>query len=309
MYVRRLTQLVYIQDVPAMGHPLSLLPPEPRASGSAFRTQLERVLASLSVPTTHPAMRALASYSYERATAHLVASWPLAPVARGWPEIEQVGLGRLAYLVRTWNLALPSTMHLEAQGSSLAAYDRRWLEQFYLVAAGADRSVLPLPAQRRDGPSPEWVRASGIDGWPPVRILFPTQHWVEHESVEGRMGGGCFFGRADEYHKRGLRHLYAQPVSHRGNILMHAKSLLAIDEKEPAHGWVYMGSHNFTRAAWGTLAGTREEPTLSLSNWELGVAMPLSLLESDPMDAVPYRRPVQPYGLTDEPWDARTLLP
>ena len=302
---------MYIQDVPATGHPLALPPPDPRASGCAFRTQLERVLSSLSVPTTHPAMRALASYSYTHATAHLVASWPLAPIARGWSEIEQVGLGRLAHLVREWHLTLAPTMHLEAQGSSLAAYDRRWLEQFYLVAAGADRAVLPLPARRGDGPSPDWVRASGMDGWPPVRILFPTQRWVEHESVEGRMGGGCFFGRADEFHKRGMRSLYAQPVSHRGNIMMHAKSLLAIDEKAPAHGWVYTGSHNFTRAAWGTLAGTREEPTLSLSNWELGVAMPLSLLDwgGRPMDAVPYRRPVQAYGPSDAPWDARPLPP
>lgn len=304
-----LTQLVYIQDVPAADCVLSLPAPDSRASGCAFRTQLELVLTSLSVPATHPVLRALATYRYDHATAHIVASWPLAPVARGWSEMEQVGLGRLAHLVRSWNLALPATTYLEAQGSSLAAYDRRWLEQFHLVATGADRSVLPLPSRRGDGPSPEWVRVTGQDGWPPVRILFPTQRYVEQVSVEGPRGGGCFFGRADEFSKRSLRHLYAQPVSHRGHILMHAKSILVVSDDHPEQGWVYMGSHNFTRAAWGTLSGTRAEPTLSLSNWELGIAMPLSLLAgaSHPMDAVLYRRPVQAYGPGDAPWDVRTL--
>ncbi|WFD25975.1 hypothetical protein MNAN1_000948 [Malassezia nana] len=306
----RYENLVYVQDFPSEAHAVSLPPPDARSSGPAFRTQLERVLTSLSVPETHPIMRALRSYSFAHATAHLVASWPLAPVARGWAAVEQVGLGRLAYLVRQWGMTPSPVMHLEAQGSSLSAYDRRWLEQFYLIATGADSSVLPLPTRRGDGPSPDWVRATGIHGWPPVRILFPTQRWIEQESVEGPRGGGCFFGRADEFHKRSLRPLMAQPVSHRGHILIHAKSLLCINETAPDQGWVYMGSHNFTRAAWGTLSGTHEEPTLSLSNWELGVAMPLSLVEwgSHPMDAVPYRRPVQPYGEDDAPWDAQTCL-
>ena len=268
-----------------------------------------RVLASLSVPETHPAVQALGTYTFEHACAHLVASWPLAPVARGWHEIKRVGLGRLAHVVR--HLGTPKHtrgLQLEAQGSSLAAYYRRWLEQFYLVASGMPLTrLLPLPSHRGDGASPDFVRVTGDRGLPNVRILFPTQRWVEHESVEGPIGGGCFFGKVDDFHKRALHELYAQPVSHRGQLMMHAKSLLATYNDPPTCGWVYLGSANFTRAAWGTISGSREQPTLSVSNWELGVVFPLDSADVNAMDAVPYRRPVTPYAPRDTPWDVRSL--
>lgn len=33
---------------------------------------------------------------------------------------------------------------------------------------------------------------------------------------------------------------------------------------DPAVGWVYVGSHNFTQAAWGTLSGTAFNPVLNV---------------------------------------------
>lgn len=35
---------------------------------------------------------------------------------------------------------------------------------------------------------------------------------------------------------------------------------------EPAVGWVYVGSHNFTPSAWGTLSGSAFNPTLNVSS-------------------------------------------
>ena len=34
--------------------------------------------------------------------------------------------------------------------------------------------------------------------------------------------------------------------------------------KEKPIGWLYMGSHNFTPSAWGTLSGTAFNPTLNV---------------------------------------------
>ena len=34
--------------------------------------------------------------------------------------------------------------------------------------------------------------------------------------------------------------------------------------KEKPTGWLYMGSHNFTPSAWGTLSGTAFNPTLNV---------------------------------------------
>ncbi|PKI84227.1 hypothetical protein MVES1_001830 [Malassezia vespertilionis] len=301
----RYENVFYIQDFPTPDHAPSLAPPGPKASGGAFRTELEHVLASLSVPAHHPARRTLAHYSFACAAAHIVATQPLSPVLQGWDDMERVGLARLSHVVRMLMPPL-DTATLEAQGSSLGIYDRRWLEQFYMVASGINpKHVLPL--DKSSGPSPAFVQRFGDRPWPPMQILFPTQSYVQHTSVEGASGGGCFFAKPHEYVKRAWRPIFAQPVSQRGDILMHAKCILAISENND--GWVYVGSANFTRAAWGTIAGTRAKPTLSANNWELGVVLPLcdSGIKGTPMDAVPYRRPVQPYTAADKPWDVQTL--
>lgn len=38
-----------------------------------------------------------------------------------------------------------------------------------------------------------------------------------------------------------------------------------IPEKTECIGWAYVGSHNFTQAAWGTLSGSSFNPTLNAS--------------------------------------------
>lgn len=37
-----------------------------------------------------------------------------------------------------------------------------------------------------------------------------------------------------------------------------------IEVVEPAVGWVYVGSHNFTPSAWGTLSGSSFNPVLNV---------------------------------------------
>lgn len=39
-----------------------------------------------------------------------------------------------------------------------------------------------------------------------------------------------------------------------------------IEVIEPAAGWAYVGSHNFTPSAWGTLSGSSFSPTLNVSH-------------------------------------------
>ena len=39
-----------------------------------------------------------------------------------------------------------------------------------------------------------------------------------------------------------------------------------IEVIEPAQGWAYIGSHNFTPSAWGTLSGSSFNPTLNVSS-------------------------------------------
>ncbi|RUS23991.1 hypothetical protein BC938DRAFT_474297 [Jimgerdemannia flammicorona] len=86
-------------------------------------------------------------------------------------------------------------------------------------------------------------------------------------------------------------------------------------------GWVYCGSHNFTEAAWGKFTTSRDtkQPKITMSNWELGVVLPLieevdgigggggaNLQDEDWFVAhgvpVPFMRPPPEYPEDEVPW-------
>lgn len=85
-------------------------------------------------------------------------------------------------------------------------------------------------------------------------------------------------------------------------------------------GWAYVGSHNFTPSAWGTLSGSGFRPTLNVrlsdtllsliysrfsiqnTNYELGVVFPLKE-EQAALDVACWERPPRKYDLgVDKPW-------
>ncbi|KAL4077535.1 tyrosyl-DNA phosphodiesterase-domain-containing protein [Scleroderma citrinum] len=71
--------------------------------------------------------------------------------------------------------------------------------------------------------------------------------------------------------------------------------------KEPL-GWAYVGSHNFTPSAWGTLSGSGFNPVLNNVNYELGILFPLySQKEVEKVSC--FKRPPRKYVLgEDRPW-------
>ncbi|KAI6046605.1 tyrosyl-DNA phosphodiesterase-domain-containing protein [Pisolithus marmoratus] len=71
--------------------------------------------------------------------------------------------------------------------------------------------------------------------------------------------------------------------------------------KEPI-GWAYVGSHNFTPSAWGTLSGSGFNPVLNNVNYELGILFPL-YNEKEVERVSCFRRPPRKYVLgEDRPW-------
>ncbi|KAJ8494567.1 hypothetical protein ONZ45_g13197 [Pleurotus djamor] len=67
-------------------------------------------------------------------------------------------------------------------------------------------------------------------------------------------------------------------------------------------GWAYVGSHNFTPSAWGTLSGTSFTPILNITNYELGIVFPL-MNEADVERVSCWKRPPRKYVLNeDRPW-------
>ncbi|CCA72701.1 hypothetical protein PIIN_06638 [Serendipita indica DSM 11827] len=225
----------------------------------------------------------------------------------------------------------PEELIVECQGSSIGTYSAQWLQEFYSSCCGispetwldkskASRSKLPKP---------------------PLRILFPSLKTVQ-SSVLGEDGGGTMFCRTSQWEGANFpRDLFYDSNSKRGKVLMHTKMILGLwrdsssDERSSttlrkyakqkevleidsddeveiidpfAAGWLYVGSHNFTPSAWGTLSGSAFTPVLNITNYELGILIPLpediEEAEKRGNHLVSWQRPPRKYDIQggDIPW-------
>lgn len=200
----RIENTAYIQDFPLLDE-AKLADMGRSSSGSSgsnkndFKSQLVRVLRSLSMPSSHPVYAALEKYDFSLATrARIVASWPEASSLADWDRIETQGLGRLGKVVR--DLGIQAPVEIECQGSSLANHDIKWIEHFHVLASGVNpRGLLPFKGKPNEV-HPEYARALGAKrGLPPVKICFPSHRYVEERTVEGPLGALSFFGKAETF--------------------------------------------------------------------------------------------------------------
>jgi len=194
------------------------------------------------------------------------------------------------------------------------------MNEFYDSArgvAGEKWTWLGRPSMRKSLP------------YPPVKVLFPSLSTVQN-SVKGKLGGGTMFCLRKTWQAASFpKELFHDSNSKRGGILMHTKMVLGtweddknskkkadpydseddvvlVDKSAPQRrkdivGWCYVGSHNFTPSAWGTISGSTFEPVLNINNFELGVVFVVkSKEEAD--DVVSWERPPRKYDKDDIPW-------
>ncbi|GAC97295.1 tyrosyl-DNA phosphodiesterase [Pseudozyma hubeiensis SY62] len=292
----RIENTAFIQDFPLLSAGTNTAGSSSSNSSGGkndFKSQLIRVLRSLSMPPSHAVYAALDKYDFSSATrARIVASWPEASSLTDWDRIETQGLGRLGKVVR--DLGIKQRVEVECQGSSLTNHDVKWIEHFHVLASGIEpRGKLPFKGKSNDE-HPEYARLL-TDGR--LHREYPETNNVPQE--ESTMTDVRYWVR------NSIKALYHSPQSRRGDIMIHAKSILALtaagkcvvdkafldasdeyisgnkgapppkgtwsgpkDAEEPV-GWTYLGSSNFTRAAHGNITGTTAKPTMSSMNWEL----------------------------------------
>ncbi|KAJ7061504.1 hypothetical protein C8F01DRAFT_1369034 [Mycena amicta] len=71
----------------------------------------------------------------------------------------------------------------------------------------------------------------------------------------------------------------------------------------PPHAWLYLGSHNFSQTAWGSISRQPEgdAPVITVLSYEVGIVMPLES-KQDVDRVVSWKHPAPPYAQDDEPW-------
>ncbi|KAA1099328.1 hypothetical protein PGT21_003632 [Puccinia graminis f. sp. tritici] len=70
-------------------------------------------------------------------------------------------------------------------------------------------------------------------------------------------------------------------------------------------GFLYIGSHNFRLGKFNSKSGSDDSTSLEISNWELGVVLPVKS-HAQAEEYVTWQRPTKPYGHrgkdTSIPW-------
>jgi tyrosyl-DNA phosphodiesterase-1 len=160
--------------------------------------------------------------------------------------------------------------NVTVQGSSLGKMTKEWLWHFYSqVTTGAAKS--------------NTTTTTTTNGNPKLQIVFPTESY------------------ALAYGKEYFSTIFCQPENwpHYDHSLfyqcaalspLHSKIVL-VDSKPRL---VYLGSHNFTAAAWGRYTASMDK--LRVNNYELGVVI------RDRPVPLPFKYPPSPYSPGDRPW-------
>ncbi|KAJ3808629.1 tyrosyl-DNA phosphodiesterase-domain-containing protein [Lentinula aff. lateritia] len=332
---RDIENAVWLQDLP----PLPKEAPFKRQDNESFPSVMKRVLDAVNVMPAlstmlkqdHPNLpiktteQICTRWDWSNVKVNLVPS--IAGKHEGWPNVILTGHVRLMKAVRNMGVRTgkgpkEKTLELECQGSSIGSYTTQWINEFYHSAQGESaEDWLDKPKSRREKlPYPV-----------EVKVLFPTLATVRSSQHGERGGGNLFFQRSYWEGKKFPRQLFYDSRSKAGKTLMHTKMIVGsisqkvattgpqkevinldtdseesdsgeeIEVVDANVGWIYLGSHNFTPSAWGTLSGSAFNPIMNIRNYELGIVLPLKdMAEVDKLAC--FERPPRKYGPDDSPW-------
>ncbi|GAA5979112.1 hypothetical protein JCM10908_002808 [Rhodotorula pacifica] len=228
------------------------------------------------------------------------------------------GLASLANAVNGLGFAAGGHWEIEATGSSIGRYSGNWLGQMLGAASGFHPSTYFRSGKGNQLPAQIPANLPGQPSRLPIKIIFPTEDEILSGRGEANDGGTLFCPVKTWEESTFPRHLFHRGESKRHKVPAHTKIILALHKYStgvpPAHeGWMYLGSHNFTPAAWGRLQNSSGGPEIKISNYELGVVLPIRATSAEDLQAkadalVTYRRPLVRYGPADRPWQQERFL-
>ncbi|KAI6032432.1 hypothetical protein EDC04DRAFT_2605178 [Pisolithus marmoratus] len=211
----------------------------------------------------------------------------------GWPRVVQSGHPRLIKALRDFGLRTgkgkaAKEPAIECQGSSIGTYSTRWLNEFYYSTRGESAE--------------DWLPTSAnlANQWEGTR--FPRELFYDSNSAGGKvlmhtkMIIATFRPRSTPFSVPSSSKKPPAATSFKGKGKSNAVPITISDSKTESEseddsggvdaspkepiGWAYVGSHNFTPSAWGTLSGSRHRVDYvalvpqNVSH-ELGILFPL----------------------------------
>lgn len=142
-----------------------------------------------------------------------------------------------------------------------------------------------------------------------TRIVFPSLSTVRatHGGIE--MGGTTFLNEknytAANFPKEMFHHFEpppTMPMIH--GHLSHSKVVIAYSNAINDDTVIYLGSHNLSKAAWGSFNKTGN--SISINNYEMGVMFlpgtDSAQVKQGIIDKLPFNYISSPYAASEEPW-------
>ncbi|KAJ1976373.1 hypothetical protein H4R35_002734 [Dimargaris xerosporica] len=299
--------VIFCQDFPTQDASPASLQPSP-THATEFGQTLHRFLEHCAVPTQ--ARTSLQQYNFSTARtqmAHLV--------AQHYPPLSSTS--------DTDATSDPPQPHfsIEFQASSIGRLNQNWLPRFYKCLCGITPSTQPESPKAKQQVQ-EYFSA-----------VYPSLETVK-DSRYGPNGATSLFLNEKMYSSLEYKSCFKDCISRRPGRLMHSKVITArsivapADSADPAYAWFYIGSHNLSPSAWGTViqprhvqgrplgANGQPMPQLHIRNYELGI---IQFADPDPSDTAarlasnahwqpPFLSPAPAYTTTDEPWMAEKHL-
>jgi len=274
------TQGVWFQDFPLKSvdntdkdamqnkqqqHQACSSPPPPSSSynisTSSFERDLQQYVTSLGLPPplTRQTHNIIALHDFSSARAHLVASVP--GYHKGSAAMNSWGHLKLRTLLNGEDILSggnnSNNHQLVAQFSSLGSIDEAWLEGEFRTSLQASKD-----SSKVQPPQP------GPTG---MALVWPTVSEIQN-SLEGWLAGNSVPGPLKNVTKPFLQPYYAKfggQVVARQRAMPHIKTYLRWDVETREVGWLFLGSHNLSKAAWGALQ--KKGSQFMIRSYELGV--------------------------------------
>jgi tyrosyl-DNA phosphodiesterase-1 len=251
----------------------------------------------------HVSAAAVRRYDCSAARVALVASVPGTHKGASLPRWGHTRV-RALLAAETFDAAFrnaPLAYQFSSQGSVTDNWQNKFRES--LSAGRCAAGPLGIGQERIVWPTAEEMRTS-FEGWAGGGSMPGSKQNVERDCVHGR-------------HARWAPPPGAPAGEGRARAMPHIKTF--VRHAGPRLAWLILGSHNFSKAAWGELQ--LGDSQLKIMSYELGVlftgarAAPGAAMVATAAGAppglrgatlalpVPYALPPAPYGSQDQPWN------
>ncbi|KAJ2658679.1 hypothetical protein IWW48_003918 [Coemansia sp. RSA 1200] len=276
-----LANIMYIQDFPYNSGTLSnensnnSNGQNSRQHGLSFCESLKAALRDMDVPGQ--VVKQLDGIDMSRARVHIVTTIPTSRIRLKDKHADSYGICRLGNVAQAERREskVPDSEWFDTKlfcyGSSLSRLDAKYLDSFYKYVLNKTIS-LPSGLCRSLGYSDEEAYTSHVLHQN-IAVGFHTLDQTNANKY-GAIPKSCIMFPSDAYFSNEYPSFALHKISPRvPDVLVHAKIILA--RHGESSGWMYLGSHNFTRGAWGTIGGGKFGGSgRYYNNYEFGIVLP-----------------------------------